>query len=90
MPCFNSSVQIQSQMCFVLTDVICVMTGIWAAAKAPMLAELEVQALIWEVEAVLNSPLLGRAAEGNQNHRRMQVREPATNPVGGFLILSKV
>ena len=46
--------------CAVRTDAISVMTGIWTAAKAPVLVELEVQALIQE--AVLNSPLLGKAA----------------------------
>lgn len=61
------------RMCFVLTDALCVVAGIWASAKAPMLVELEVPALTWEAEAALNSPLLGRAAGGSQNQGRMQV-----------------
>lgn len=44
----------------VLIDAIGVMTGIWTVAKTPVLVELEVQAFVQE--AVLNSPLLGKAA----------------------------
>lgn len=48
------------------------------SCKAPVLVELEVQALIQE--AVLNSPLLGKAAWRSQNQGRMQVGEPGLRP----------
>lgn len=61
-----------------MIDAIDVMTGIWTVAKAPVLVELEVQALIQE--AVLNSPLLCKAAWRSQNQGRMQVGEPGLRP----------
>lgn len=62
----------------VLIDAIGVMTGIWTVAKAPVLVELEVQALIQG--AVLSSPLLGKAARRSQNQGRMQVGESGLRP----------